>query len=162
MSRYVPSIIILGMIVGCAAPPVKRVSLPVMPGISSVKMEDLRQEVVKTAQSLLGTPYQYGGSTPEGFDCSGFSNYVYSTAAGKKLPRVSHDMVKLGRAVSADKLKPADIVYFKIENQESLHVVIYIGDGQFIHAPKSKGEVNIQSMDRAYWKIRYLGARRIL
>jgi cell wall-associated NlpC family hydrolase len=117
--------------------------------------------VSQTALSLLGTPYRFGGTTPEGFDCSGFVNYVYRKSAGMMLPRESHDLVRAGKQVSATNLLPADIVYFKIEHQKPLHVGIYLGGGKFIHAPSRRGKVNIQSLDQDYWKTRYLGARRI-
>lgn len=118
-------------------------------------------QVVQTAQSLLGTPYRYGGMTPKGFDCSGFLYYVYRKAAGITLPRITHEQVKRGKAVSLDDLQPADLVYFRI-GKEKLHAGIYLGGGRFIHAPSSGGKVNIQRLTLDYWAAHYLGARRVL
>ena len=118
--------------------------------------------VIEMARSLLGTPYRFGGTTPEGFDCSGLINYVYRKAAGMTLPRNSHRIARAGRAVSVDELRPADILHFKIERQRSLHVVIYIGEGKFIHAPKTGGKVSVQKLNVNYWTKRYRGARRVL
>jgi cell wall-associated NlpC family hydrolase len=117
---------------------------------------------VHVALSLLGAPYRFGGTTPEGFDCTGFISYVFRHSAGMMLPRESHSLVRTGRPVSAKDLQPADLVYFKIERQKPLHVGIYIGEGRFIHAPSSGGKVNIQDLKGDYWKKRYLGARRVI
>jgi cell wall-associated NlpC family hydrolase len=122
----------------------------------------VQRGVIQTARGLLGTPYKYGGTTPAGFDCSGFVNYVYRTAAGLSLPRMTHDLVRSGKPIPAGRLQPADLVYFKIERQKPLHVGIYIGGGKFIHAPSRGGRVNIQNLGQDYWRDRYLGARRVL
>ena len=137
---------------GCAGSPPRpeRPSTPV------------QKEVIKTAHSLLGVPYKYGGMTPEGFDCSGFVNYVFRNAADVALPRETHALVRAGKPVSVAELRPADLVYFKIERRKPLHVGIYLGEGKFIHSPSTRGKVNIQRLDQNYWKDRYLGARRLL
>jgi cell wall-associated NlpC family hydrolase len=146
---------------GCATGPAR-------PDFSSLRSGSERPStpvqgnVIKTAQSLLGTPYQYGGTTPEGFDCSGFINYVFRHAAGLALPRITHDLARAGKPVSVAELRPTDLVYFKIERQKPLHVGIYLGEGKFIHSPSRRGKVNIQTLDQDYWKDRYLGARRLL
>jgi cell wall-associated NlpC family hydrolase len=121
-----------------------------------------QERVLLTARSLMGAPYRYGGATPKGFDCSGYVNYVFRKAVGAKLPRMSRDLARSGSAVKIADLRPADIVYFKIRNQKSLHVGIYIGGGKFIHAPSSNGRVNIQDLNIDYWSRYYRGARRVL
>jgi cell wall-associated NlpC family hydrolase len=118
--------------------------------------------VIRTARSLLGAPYRFGGETPEGFDCSGFVKYVFKHGAGLALPRISHELARTGKEVGVAALRPADLVYFKIEFQRSLHVGIYLGHGKFVHAPSSGGRVSIQSLSHTYWKKRYRGARRVL
>ncbi|HSG05451.1 MAG TPA: C40 family peptidase [Nitrospiria bacterium] len=135
-------------------------SLPSGGGVSAPQSQEKR--VVAKAKSLLGVPYKYGGTTPAGFDCSGFVGYVFKKSAGVDLPRVSNKMYGVGKRISRTKLRPADLVYFKIEKQKSLHVGIYLGGGRFIHAPSSGKKVNIQDMNFTYWTKRYLGARRIL
>jgi cell wall-associated NlpC family hydrolase len=146
---------------GCATGPAR-------PDFSSLRSGSERpstpvqKEVIQTARSLLGIPYKYGGTTPEGFDCSGFINYVYRNAAGLALPRMTHDLARAGKPVSAAELRPADLVYFKIERQKPLHVGIYLGKGKFIHSPSTRGKVNIQDLNMDYWHDRYLGARRVL
>lgn len=121
-----------------------------------------QEGVIQTALSLLGTPYRFGGTTPEGFDCTGFINYVYHHSAGIVLPRESHSLIRSGKPVSATNLQPADLVYFKIERQKPLHAGIYIGNGKFIHAPSSKGKINIQSLGMNYWRDRFITARRVI
>jgi len=125
-------------------------------------MTSVQKGVIQTALSLLGTPYRFGGTTPKGFDCSGLVNYVYRNSAGIILPRESHELARSGEPVSVVDLRPADLVYFKIERQKPLHVGIYIGDAKFIHAPSSRGKVNIQSLGLDYWRARFLGARRVI
>jgi cell wall-associated NlpC family hydrolase len=146
---------------GCAGSP-PRTDFSHLPRDAERPSRPVQKEVIKTAHSLLGTPYKYGGTTPEGFDCSGFVDYVYRTAAGLALPRVTHDLAHTGKPVLVAELRPADLVYFKIEHQKPLHVGIYIGDGKFIHSPSTRGKVSIQSLNQEYWKDRYLGARRLL
>ncbi|MEK7702353.1 MAG: C40 family peptidase [Nitrospirota bacterium] len=128
--------------------------------------ETLNQEqsrVLSLAQSLLGTPYRYGGMDPNsGFDCSGYLSYVFKEAVGISLPRRAKDQGKAGEFVSS-KLQPADILVFKISKSDEWHTGIYLKDGQFIHAPSRRGgAVNIQNITLPYWKERFVGARRVL
>lgn len=154
-------VVVLAILAGCAGAPVRPDFLPLR-GDSERLSKSVQRDVIQTAQSLLGTPYKYGGTTPRGFDCSGFVNYVFRNGAGVALPRETHALVRAGKPVSGAQLRPADLVYFKIERQKSLHVGIYIGDGKFIHSPSTRGKVNIQRLNKDYWKDRYLGARRLL
>lgn len=121
-----------------------------------------QEKIVDAARNLIGVPYRFGGTTPEGFDCSGYVAYVYKRAIGKDLPRRTTEQVKFGRAISPAKVGPGDLLYFWIEEEKILHVGIYIGGGQFIHAPSGRGEVNIQRLHAPYWNERYRGARRII
>ncbi len=125
-------------------------------------LSSYQNTIVQTALSLLGTPYRYGGTTPKGFDCSGFVKYVYNQSVDLKLPRLAKHQSRTGKSISLRHLRPADIVYFKIKGQKSPHVGIFIGNGKFIHAPSSGGKVNIQSLGSKYWSQRYRGARRLI
>jgi cell wall-associated NlpC family hydrolase len=160
--RSIFTLLIVALLLsGCASgrPPSDFSSLS---GRSEPAPTPKQARVIKIARSLIGVPYRFGGETPKGFDCSGFVGYVFRKAAGVDLPRVSHDQARAGKAVSVDDLKPADIVYFKIEHQKPLHVGIYLGRGRFIHAPSTRGRVNIQRLNFDYWKKRYRGARRVI
>ncbi|HTN42404.1 MAG TPA: C40 family peptidase [Nitrospiria bacterium] len=155
------TILALVFLAGCAGNP-PRADFPRHPKDDERSFTPAQSEVIKTARSLLGRPYRFGGTTPEGFDCSGFVGYVYRRAARLALPRETHELVHSGKPVSVAEIAPADLVYFKIEHQKPLHVGIYIGDGKFIHAPSARGHVNIQNLGEEYWRDRYLGARRLL
>jgi len=155
------TIIVLVFLAGCAGSPT-RTDFSQLPRNDEHSVTPTQKDVIGTAQALLGTPYRFGGTTPKGFDCSGFVGYVFLQAAHLTLPRETYRMVLAGKPVSVAELAPADLVYFKIDSQKPLHVGIYIGDGKFIHAPSTRGRVNVQHLDRDFWRTRYLGARRLI
>ncbi len=114
------------------------------------------------AMSLIGIHYRRGGTSPQnGLDCSGLVRYVFREANGTELPRTSAEMSKVGEQVDKSQLQPGDLVFFNTLKRTFSHVGIYLGDNKFIHAPSSGGTVRIESMDLAYWKARFNGARRI-
>ncbi|GIM48124.1 hydrolase [Collibacillus ludicampi] len=117
-----------------------------------------KANVVEIAKKYLGTPYQYAGMSPSGFDCSGFVKYVYAQR-GVDLPRTSQEMYNTGTTVSD--LKPGDLVFFSTYEPGPSHVGIYIGDNQFISATSSSG-VKIDSFSNQYWGPRYIGAKRVM
>ena len=117
--------------------------------------------VIATAKKYIGVPYLWGGSTPSGFDCSGFVQYVFK-AHGLSLNRTCETQYKHGSYVSKNNLKPGDLVFFQNTYKAGIsHVGIYIGDGKFIHASSSKGVV-ISNLSSSYYVAHYYGARRIL
>ncbi len=119
--------------------------------------------VLMRALSLVGTPYRYGGNTPEGgFDCSGLVNYVYRDMLDLKLPRTSRDLAQVqGPKIAPERLAAADLVFFGSRGNVS-HVGIYVGEGRFVHAPSSGGTVRLDRLDGPYWIDHYTGARRVL
>lgn len=125
-------------------------------------VSDVRKRVIDTATALLGTPYKFGGTTPAGFDCTGYVKYVFQQAAGVSLPRTSIEQIQSGEPLSPSQAEPGDLVYFRIDRKRDLHLGIYLGGGRFIHAPSSGGAVNIQSLEKKYWRTRFLGTRRVL
>lgn len=120
-------------------------------------------DVLIRAISLVGTPYVWGGNTPEsGFDCSGLVNYVFRDMLDLRLPRTSRELSALSApAVDATGLATGDLVFFASGGQVS-HVGIYVGDGRFVHAPRTGGVVRLERLDGRYWQQRYAGARRVL
>ncbi len=118
--------------------------------------------VVATARQLLGIPYQYGGNTPEsGFDCSGLVQYSYHQA-GLAVPRTSKQQYRQAQPVSRRHLQPGDLIFFRNRYGSFVsHVGIYLGKGEFIHAPSSGKKVAINRLDEAYWKKHYYSAGRI-
>ena len=118
--------------------------------------------VLEKAETMIGVPYSWGGNTPaQGLDCSGFVRYVYAKAAGILLPRVSSQISRQGVAIAQTDLHPGDLVFFNTTRGTATHVGIYVGENQFIHAPKKGAFVRIESMKSAYWTRRYYGARRV-
>ena len=117
-------------------------------------------QIVQMAQQYMGTPYAWGGSSPGGFDCSGFIYYIYSQF-GISLPRMSDGQFEVGRAISGDNLLPGDLVFFTTYETGASHVGIYLGGGLFIHASSAAGEVTITPLGKSYYQERYLGARRV-
>lgn len=118
------------------------------------------EKIIATAKQYIGVPYVWGGSTPSGFDCSGYVQYVFRLH-GITLPRTSKEQFTVGSWVSKANLKPGDLVYFNTDGSGVSHLGIYIGNNQFIHASSSKG-VTITSLSNSYWAARYYGARRVL
>lgn len=119
--------------------------------------------VLMRAISLVGTPYRYGGNTPEGgFDCSGLVNYVYRDMLDLKLPRSSRDLADWqGPRIVPARLASGDLVFFGSDGGVS-HVGIYVGEGRFVHAPRTGGTVRLDHLDGHYWRDHYSGAKRIL
>ncbi len=114
--------------------------------------------IVKTAFRYMGVPYVFGGSTPNGFDCSGFVQYVYARN-GIKTPRMAHHQYYAGTPIKKNQLRPGDLVFFETYTVGISHVGIYIGNNQFIHA-SSRGSVLVSSLGTAYYVERYRGAAR--
>lgn len=121
----------------------------------------IRQDVVSNAKKLLGTPYVWGGTSPRGFDCSGFTQYVMNLS-GIQLPRTTTEQYKVGTYVAKSDLQPGDLVFLQNTYRAGIsHVGIYIGDGKMIHASSSKG-VTTSSLSSSYYVQHYYGARRVI
>jgi len=144
------------LLAGCARLPA--------PGIPA-RPEPEATAVVARALELLGTPYRAGGTSPAtGFDCSGLIHYVYRDAAGIELPRTAAGLDRLRvPAPAAEALRPGDLVLFSVKRRDRIdHAGIYVGDGEFVHAPSSGGRVRVEPLDLRYWQRSYRGARRVL
>jgi gamma-D-glutamyl-L-lysine dipeptidyl-peptidase len=124
---------------------------------------DLRAELVRTARSFLDVPYRWGGTTAEsGFDCSGLTLVCYRLN-GLDLPRVSYSQFAAGRPISRSQLQKGDLVFFATRGGHQVsHVGLYIGDGRFIHAPRSGQSVRIESLSNSYYQRTFVGARSYL
>lgn len=118
--------------------------------------------VVAMAKRYLGTPYVYGGSSPSGFDCSGFTSYVYRQL-GYSINRTAHAQLSNGVAVSRNELRPGDLVMFKRAGSSTVHHVgIYAGDGMMIHSPQTGDVVKYTNINTGYYNNVYYAARRIV
>ncbi|MGE5245985.1 MAG: C40 family peptidase [Betaproteobacteria bacterium] len=116
--------------------------------------------ISSAALALKGIPYRNGGTDPHGFDCSGFTQYVFSEY-GIALPRDVHDQFKVGTPVDARSLEPGDLLFFSTVARGASHVAIAIGGDEFVHAPSSNGVIRVDRLSSSYWRRRFIGARRI-
>jgi len=117
--------------------------------------------VCELALSFLGTPYRYGGATPAGFDCSGLVLYVFKEV-GVALPRTARDQSRSGSATTLRTMLPGDLIFFRIDRDVISHVGIYVGRGEFVHAPGTGKFIRTDSIDNPWWRRRVKGVRRIL
>ena len=124
------------------------------------RSNSVARNVMRAAYSVIGTPYVFGGTTPYGFDCSGFTQYAFARA-GVYLPRMADSQFYSGRQISMSQLRPGDLIFFTTYEAGASHVGIYVGNGNFIHAGTSTG-VTVSSAFTGYWGARYYGACRVL
>jgi cell wall-associated NlpC family hydrolase len=127
---------------------------------SSAVANDWGDRLVSRAMKYLGTPYRYGGTSPSGFDCSGFVYYLYGAVFGQSIPRMPHEMAREGRPVARSDLKRGDLVFFGYRGTFT-HVGIYAGNGQFVHATHRGSPVQVNALDGDYYRDRYMTAVRL-
>lgn len=120
--------------------------------------------VVNRAVKAIGTPYRWGGTSPtKGFDCSGLVKYAFNDVSEVDLPRTSNAMAEgHGQKVDRKDLKPGDLLFFNIKSRKVNHVAIYLGDDQFVHAPRRGKSVTIDTLKKPYWDSHYVVAKRVL
>ncbi|MGP1682117.1 MAG: C40 family peptidase [Giesbergeria sp.] len=123
---------------------------------------DHTSALVSTAVGFMGLRYRRGGNSEEtGFDCSGFVRAVYEKTAGLVLPRRAKDQAASTEVIDKRDLKPGDLVFFNTMRRAFSHVGVYMGDGKFIHSPRSGEKVRVDDLQASYWKTRFNGARRV-
>ena len=169
--------VVLSLLAACGSAPHKRSSSQQRNPASAVPLAknlswsnraaeappaDAANDVLFRAIGLVGTPYRWGGNTPQGgFDCSGLINYIYLTSTGVRLPRTSGEMAALDKPkVDESQLASGDLVFFG--RGHVTHVGVYVGKGRFVHAPNSGGTVRLDDLDGAYWKENFVYGRRVL
>ena len=119
-------------------------------------------DLVVNAMGFLGVPYKRGGASEEtGFDCSGFVRATFEKTIGLVLPRRANEQADATDHIDKNDLRPGDLVFFNTMRRAFSHVGIYLGDGKFIHAPRSGASVRVEDMRAAYWQRRFDGARRV-
>lgn len=131
-----------------------------IPEVSRAGSSSLIRRVVQTSLQYVGVPYSFGGTTPSGFDCSGYVRYVFANA-GVYLPRMADEQYGAGYSVSYGNLQPGDLVFFSTYTAGVSHSGIYLGNGSFISSSSSRGVV-VDSLSSGYWSSCYIGARRVL
>lgn len=128
------------------------------------QVRDAASELVVSAFNFLGVIYRRGGtSAEEGFDCSGFVRYIFQNSVGLILPRSANEQAHASGVVpiAQEDLKPGDLVFFNTMRRAFSHVGIYIGEGKFIHSPRTGSAVRVEDMSKDYWVQRFNGARRV-
>ncbi|NCT84683.1 MAG: C40 family peptidase [Comamonadaceae bacterium] len=126
-------------------------------------VRDTASDLVLSAMNFLGVRYKLGGNSVEnGFDCSGFTRHIFEMSVGLVLPRRADEQAKDSSllAIRRDELKPGDLVFFNTMRRTFSHVGIYVGEGKFIHAPRTGSAVRVEDMRDSYWAKRFTGARR--
>ena len=128
--------------------------------ISHIDRTQGSQELMLHSLSLIGTPYKWGGSTTStGFDCSGMIQFVYKNALNVNLPRTARDMAAASRKIPDGKLNAGDLVFFNTGGAHKYsHVGLYIGNGEFIHAPSSGKTIKTEKLSTPFYAKNYLGA----
>ena len=111
--------------------------------------------------SFIGVAYRFCGTTPTGFDGSGFMQYIFRKAFAVNLPRTSAEQANVGIPVSRSELRPGDMVFFRTRGKRISHDGMYIGNTRFIHAPRTGKRIEITSLSGKYWNARYATARRV-
>ena len=123
---------------------------------------DQASTLVGNAMGFLGIPYKRGGNSADtGFDCSGFVRNIYQQTLGLLLPRQASEQAASTEKIDKKDLQPGDLVFFNTMRRAFSHVGIYVGDGKFIHSPRSGGKVRVEDMQESYWQKRFNGARRV-
>ncbi len=124
---------------------------------------DRTSGLISTAVGFIGVPYRRGGNSAEtGFDCSGFVRTIYEQAKGLALPRRANEQAAATEVIDKKDLQPGDLVFFNTMRRAFSHVGIYLGDGKFIHAPRTGAQVRVEDMGASYWTRRFNGARRVV
>lgn len=171
MPRHYAVALLALLLAACASAPKVEVAeasepLPLDSAATSApKLLDLRaDDVLMQAMGLIGTRYRFGGTSPQqGFDCSGFTSYVFRESVGVQLPRTAADQfANAGVAIDRGGLNPGDLVFFKQNRRRVDHVGIYVGEGRFIHSPSRGGRVRIDALANPHWTRSYTGAKRLL
>lgn len=170
--RHAALVLVLLALAACSSAPRRpqptykesRSSLADLPARAPEGATGTANDVLFRAIALVGTPYRWGGNTPDGgFDCSGLVDYIYRQAAGLQLPRTSREMSAMGghRVGTMRDLVSGDLVFFGGGGGIS-HVGVYVGKGRFVHAPNSGGTVRLDDIDGPYWKDHFAFGKRLL
>ena len=146
---------------GCASAPAPRsAQAPQMPEARPEQPQ--RNDIALFAMGLLDTRYRWGGRGPAtGFDCSGLVSHVFQQAAGMRVQGTSAELGQKARPVATSDLLPGDLVFFNTLGRPFSHMGIFIGDGKFVHAPRSNSTIRVERLDNSYFAARYQGGRTL-
>ena len=162
IARACTSIAALALALACAGPPTPELGRSLAPPRSApVTSRSTGADVARAAESMIGAPYRYGGSSPRGFDCSGLVRYSYAKAGITGLPRTTSALERHARPISLAELEPGDLLFFRLSGKKTSHVAIYVGDRAFVHAPSDGKRVEKVPFDHVYWGPRLRRAARL-
>lgn len=162
--RVVTGSLLLALLAACSSTPRPAPPQPTAgPAAAAQRDAFSATSVTIRALGLVGTPYRYGGNTPDsGFDCSGLVTYVFADMLDLRLPRTSRELARVqGPKIAPERLSTGDLVFFG-SGADVWHVGIYVGEGRFVHAPSTGGTVRLDALDNPYWQRHYSGAKRVL
>jgi murein DD-endopeptidase len=126
------------------------------------EISETRREIVLEALGQIGRPYRYGGTTPEGFDCSGLALYVYAQS-GVTIPRSTLEQHAFGKVIALDEAQPGDLLFYRFKRGNRVdHVAIYLGDGRAVHAPANGKLVLVAAVDDPSWTSRFVDVVRVI
>ena len=144
---------------GCSTPPAPRAPTAPPPQASRLT-DEMAHDIAIHALGLVGTPYRYGGNTPDsGFDCSGLIGYVYRARVSVAPPRTVAQLSGWGQPVAGEQLRTGDLVVFG-KGRAPHHAGIYVGEGRFVHAPSTGGTVRLDRLNAHYWSAQTVAFRR--
>lgn len=150
----------LVVLAGCSSAPVAPPAPAVAPQPAGRLSVEQANDVTVMAIGLVGTPYRFGGNTPEsGFDCSGLIAYVYKNSAAVLSPRTTAGLIDWGARIAPQNLRTGDLAVFT-QNGRATHAGIYVGEGRFVHAPSTGGTVRLDSLQSGYWAKQPVSFRR--
>lgn len=163
IERTLLALIVVGLaMAGCSSAPPARTAIDPGSGRngSSTEVRDLTAESASdVALSQVGAPYRYGGSSRSGFDCSGLVHYAYAQV-GKQVARTTGELWRSARPISERELLEGDVLFFSIEGKMS-HVGLYLGDGQFVHAPSTGKRVSVARLDSGFYRQAFIRGGRL-
>ncbi len=148
----------------CSQTRQQTITQPSVKGIAAQNLDNkhlnIGKKIANLAKSQVGNPYRYGGASPKGFDCSGLVYYTHGKL-GIHTPRTSHQQYRIARPIRLVQLESGDVVFFNLGNKKISHVGIYIGKGQFVHAPNTGRKVSTNKLSDPFWKTRIVGGGRL-
>jgi cell wall-associated NlpC family hydrolase len=168
VKRWFGPVLACMLLAACSSPPPLHSSYskarrpPAQPALSHLQADGAGREILMYTLSLLDVGYRFGGSNPEaGLDCSGLVSYIYKNAVGVKLPHNAASIAGLGRPIQTSELRVGDLVFFNTLNRRYSHMGIYIGEGKFVHAPRTNSTIRVDRLDNRYYVAHFDGARTL-
>ncbi|KZE34969.1 cell wall-associated NlpC family hydrolase [Crenobacter luteus] len=166
MKRRAALFALAATLAACTTAPVRKPTARPRPrapvALSNLSADGAGREILMYTLGLLDLDYKFGGANPEaGLDCSGMVAYIYQNAVGVKLPHNAAQIARLGRPVGIDELRVGDLVFFNTLGRPFSHMGLFIGDGKFVHAPRSNSTIRAEYLSNPYFAARYEGARTL-